>query len=255
MREEVLIPNPKEVERRRQRLEYVSAISSWEWLRETKVVDQVNQLYSKLKLLSCQVGNLSYQDVFYDPRVGINIIFKSLVLEAFPDKTLTFSKKRLQWISSQTIEMEGILRVVQTKIGEYGIFLDYHIFDIPKGDPPFILIGRPIEGVLSSVLDHEKYPYHLEVRDAHLQFHRPGVKKEHVWSMDILEASTLYSKNRLEHEGFTLEGSQIPCSHQKFPELSSSITSDLYETYNLFIFLVHANLERKVVDAFVYHKH
>jgi hypothetical protein len=156
MREEVLIPNPKEVERRRQRLEYVSAISSWEWLRETKVVDQVNQLYSKLKLLSCQVGNLSYQDVFYDPRVGINIIFKSLVLEAFPDKTLTFSKKRLQWISSQTIEMEGILRVVQTKIGEYGIFLDYHIFDIPKGDPPFILIGRPIEGVLSSVLDHEK---------------------------------------------------------------------------------------------------
>jgi hypothetical protein len=48
----------------------------------------------------------------------------------------------------QTIETEEILRVIQTKIEEYGIFLDYHIFDIPKGGPPFILIKRPIEGVL-----------------------------------------------------------------------------------------------------------
>jgi hypothetical protein len=68
--------------------------------------------------------------------------------------------------------------------------------------------------------------------------------------MDILEASTLDSQNRLEHEGFTLEGSQIPRSQQKLPELSSPITNDLYETYNLLIFLVHANFERKVVDAF-----
>jgi hypothetical protein len=165
--------------------------------------------------------------VFYDPRVGINIIPKSLVLEAFPDKPLSFSQKRLQWISGQTIEKEGILRVIQTKIGEYGIFLDYHIFDIPKGDPPFILIKRPIEGVLSSVLDHEKQPYHFEVRDTHLQCHRPEVKREHVWSMDILEASTLESKNKLKHEGFTLEASQIPCSHQKLLELSSPITNDL----------------------------
>jgi hypothetical protein len=59
------------------------------------------------------------------------------------------------------------------------------------------------------------------------------VKREHVWSMDILEAWTLDSQNRLEHEGFTLKGSQIPCSHQKFPELSSPITNDLYRTYNL----------------------
>jgi hypothetical protein len=71
------------------------------------------------------------------------------------------------------------------------------MFDIPKGDPPFILIGRPIEGALRSVLDHEMQPYHLDVRDTHLQCHRPEVKKEHVWSMDILEAATLDSQNRL----------------------------------------------------------
>jgi hypothetical protein len=254
-RELVNLPNPEEVKRRREKLEYISAICRREWLREAEGMDQVIQLYSELKSLSCQVGNLSYQEVFYDPRVDINIIPESLVLEAFLDEPLSFYQKRLQWISGQTIETEGILRVVQTKIGEYRIFLDYHIFDIPKGDPPFILIGRPIEGVLSSVLDHEKQPYHLEVRDTHLQCHRPEVKKEHVWSMDILEALTLDSQNRLEHEGFTLEGSQIPCSHQKFPELSSPITNDLYETYKLLIFLVHDNFERKVVDSFVYHKH
>jgi hypothetical protein len=162
-RELVNLPNLEEVQRRRERLEYVSAISSREWLREIEVIDQVILLYPELKLLLCQVGSLSYQDVFYEPKVGINIIPKSLVLEAFPDKPLSFSQKRLRWILGQTIETEGILRVVQTKIEEYGIFLDYHIFDIPKGDPPFILIGRPIAGVLSSVLDHENHPYHLEV--------------------------------------------------------------------------------------------
>jgi hypothetical protein len=132
-------------------------------LREIEVMDQVIQLYPELKLLSCQVENLSYQDVFYDPRFGIHIFPKSQVLEAFPDEPLSFSQKRVRYILGQTIETEGILRVVQTKIGEYGIFLDYHIFDIPKENLPFFLIRRPIEGVLSSVLHHEKQPYHLEV--------------------------------------------------------------------------------------------
>jgi hypothetical protein len=235
-------------------LEYISA-SSREWLREAEGMDQAIQLYSELKLLSCQVGNLSYQDVNYDPRVRMNIFPKSLLLEAFPDEPLSFSQKRLQWILSQTVETEGILRVIQTKNGEYEIFLDYHIFDIPKGDPPFILIGRPIEGVLSCALDQEKQPYHLEVQDTLLQCHRHEVKQEHVWSMDILEELTLDSEKALEHEGFTLEGLQISCSHQKFLESSNLSTYDLYETYKLLISLVHSNFERKVLHAFVYHKH
>jgi hypothetical protein len=65
--------------------------------------------------------------------------------------------------------------------------------------------------------------------------------------MVILEELTLDSQNRLEHQGFTLEGSQIPFSHEKFPELSSPITNDLYETYNILIFRVHDNVERKIV--------
>jgi hypothetical protein len=48
-------------------------------------------------------GNLFYQDVFYNPRVGINIFPKSLVLEAFTDEPLSFSQKHLQWISGQIV--------------------------------------------------------------------------------------------------------------------------------------------------------
>ena len=139
--------------------------------------------------------------------LGSDIIPKSQVLQAFPYEPLSFFQKRLQWILGQTIETEGILRVIRTKIGEYEIFLDYHIFDIPKGDPPFILIERPIEEVLSSVLDQEgKQPYHLEVRDTLLQCHRHEFKQEHVWSIDILEVLTLDSEKGLDHESFTLEG-------------------------------------------------
>lgn len=54
---------------------------------------------------------------------------------------LSFSQKHLQWISGKTIETEGILRVISTNIGEYEIFLDFHVFDIHKVDPSFILIG------------------------------------------------------------------------------------------------------------------
>jgi hypothetical protein len=38
-REEVNLPNPEKVKRRREKLEYVSAISSREWLREIEVMD------------------------------------------------------------------------------------------------------------------------------------------------------------------------------------------------------------------------
>jgi hypothetical protein len=95
-RELVNLHNPEDVKRQREKLEYISAISSREWLGEAEGMDQAIQLYPELKSLSCQVGNLSYQDVFYDPRVDINIIPKSVVLEAFPDKPLSFSQKRLQ---------------------------------------------------------------------------------------------------------------------------------------------------------------
>jgi hypothetical protein len=118
--EELLKPNPEAVERRRKRLEYVYAISSREWLRETEVMDQVIQLYPELKLLSCQVGNLSYQDVFYDLMVGINIIPKSLVLEDFPDEPLSFSQKHLRWILGQTIKTEGTLELPKQRLESMG---------------------------------------------------------------------------------------------------------------------------------------
>jgi hypothetical protein len=50
----------------------------------------------------------------------MNIISKSLVLEAFLDKLLSFSHKRLQWVSGQPIETEGNLRVIQQRLESMG---------------------------------------------------------------------------------------------------------------------------------------
>jgi hypothetical protein len=61
-RELVNLHNPEDVKRQREKLEYISAISSREWLGEAEGMDQAIQLYPELKSLSCQVGNLSYQD-------------------------------------------------------------------------------------------------------------------------------------------------------------------------------------------------
>jgi hypothetical protein len=46
------LPNQEEVKRQREKLEYISAINSREWLREAESMDQVIQLYPELKSLS-----------------------------------------------------------------------------------------------------------------------------------------------------------------------------------------------------------
>ena len=102
--------------------------------------------------------------MIYDPRVGINIISKSLVIDYFLEESFSFSQKRLKWFTGKILETEGILRVINTKIGEWGIFLDFYIFDIPQDDPPFILIGRPIERFINSVFAQgEDHLYRLDV--------------------------------------------------------------------------------------------
>ena len=80
--------DPKEVEMQRENLAHISIVMSREWLKEAESKDQVVQLYPELGLLQCQVGGIAYQDVIYDPRVKINIIPKSLVLEVFPKEPL-----------------------------------------------------------------------------------------------------------------------------------------------------------------------
>ena len=57
---------------------------------------------------------------------------------------LTFLRKHLKWIDDQIVESKEILHAMSLKIGRNKVFLDFHIFDVPKGEE-FVLIGQPIE--------------------------------------------------------------------------------------------------------------
>lgn len=157
----------QKVKEQKEKLAHISAVTIQDWLKEAESNDEIVQLYPELHLLQCQVR--------------INVTSKSLAIEAFPNESLSFSQKHLNWISSKTIKVEGILRVIRTKIGEHEIFLDFHVFDIPKVYPPFILIGRPIEGVINSVLAQDDARlYHLDVRGTSLECHGQEVIDEYV---------------------------------------------------------------------------
>jgi hypothetical protein len=93
---------------------------------------------------SFAIGDAAPQDVFYDPKVGVNVMSKTMAEHIAPEEPLTFSRKHLKWIDGQIMESKGILHIMSLKMGRNKIFLDFHIFDIPEGEE-FILIGQPIE--------------------------------------------------------------------------------------------------------------
>ena len=77
---------------------------------------------------------------------------KTLANHIALEEPLTFSRKHLKWIDGQIVESQGILRVVSMKMSTNKVFLDFHVFDIPKGEE-FVLIGRPIEPLVNPIGD------------------------------------------------------------------------------------------------------
>ena len=69
----------------------------------------------------------------------MNVMSKILVNHIASEEPLTFSCKHLKWIDDQIVESQGILRVAPVKMSTNKVFLDLHIFDIPKGEE-FVLI-------------------------------------------------------------------------------------------------------------------
>ena len=86
--------------------------------------------------------------MFYDPKVGVNVMSKTLANHIAPEEPLTFSCKHLKWIDGQIVESQGILRVVPMKMSTNKVFLDFHVFDILEGEE-FVLIGRPVEPLVN----------------------------------------------------------------------------------------------------------
>jgi hypothetical protein len=121
---------------------------SKEWTEEVESSDSIIQIYRDFRTLLCTIGDTTPQEVFYNPKVGVNVMTKTLANYVAPEEPLTFSRKHLKWIDGQTMESKGILRVMSVKMGHNKIFLDFHIFDVPEGEK-IITIGQPIEPLVN----------------------------------------------------------------------------------------------------------
>jgi len=105
-----------------------------------------------------------------------------------------------------------------------------------------------------------KIPIPMEDEDGNslVECHKQEIMDEYVWSMDILEGSTLESKKEDhvdKHQSYILEEPQDPRLHEKSLESIFPCATYTYESYAHPMLLFYQILERMVVDAFVYHKY
>jgi len=83
--------------------------------------------------------------IHYNPSIGINFISKALAETLYPDTSLTPSQKLLQSPSGFILKSYGVLRTVPITINNFGICLDFYIYDISEIP---LLISRPIMRLL-----------------------------------------------------------------------------------------------------------
>ena len=98
-------------------------------------------------MLLCTIGDAGPKETFYDSKVGVNVMSKTLA-DHISSEPLSFSRKHQKWIDGQIMESKGILHAMSLKMGCNKVFLDFHIFNIPEGEE-FILIGQPIEPLVN----------------------------------------------------------------------------------------------------------
>ena len=90
-------------------IEGLSVIMSREWTEEAESCSSIIQIYRKMRILFCAIGHAFLQEIFYDPKVGVNVMSRTLANHISPEQPLTFSHKHLKWIDGQIVESQGIL--------------------------------------------------------------------------------------------------------------------------------------------------
>ena len=106
-------------------------IISKEWTEEAKASSSIIQIYCDPRVLLCTIGDAEPQETFYDPKVGVNVMSKTLA-DHISSEPLTSSRKHLTWIDGQIVESQGMHHAMSLKMGRNKVFLDFHIFDIPE---------------------------------------------------------------------------------------------------------------------------
>ena len=106
------------------------------------------------------------------------------------------------------------------------------------------------DGLESVVLDFD--------RDTIMIFHDASLEMEKSWAMELCGAPTLESNEKdstNEHESFTLEMPQKPCSFNNTPESGMLSAPCTHEDYNHLKVLFCKIFRRLVVDVYVYRKY
>ena len=79
-------------------IEGLSMIMSREWTEEAESCGSIIQIYRNPRLLFCAIGDALPQEIFYDLKVGVNVMSRTLADHTSPEQPLTFSHKHLKWI-------------------------------------------------------------------------------------------------------------------------------------------------------------
>ena len=90
---------------------------SREWIEEAESCGSIVQIYYNQRILFCAIGDAIPHEIFYDPKVGVNLMSKALENHISTEQPLTFSCKHLKWIDGQIMESQEILRVVPILMG------------------------------------------------------------------------------------------------------------------------------------------
>ena len=79
-------------------------IMSREWTEEVESCSSIIQIYRNPRILFCAIGDTIPQEIFYDPKVGVNVMSRTLVDHISAKQPLNFSRKHLKWIDGQIVE-------------------------------------------------------------------------------------------------------------------------------------------------------
>ena len=74
-------------------IEGLSAIISKEWTEEAEASGSIIQIYCDPRVLLFTIGDAEPQETFYDPKVGVNVISKTLADHISSEPLTSFHRK------------------------------------------------------------------------------------------------------------------------------------------------------------------
>jgi hypothetical protein len=120
--------------------ELVSVLSD-EWLEESEFSPKIIHLDSPSIVIQCQLNKAPF-DTFYNPIVGVNIMFALFAQDFLKDIPLAPTTKLLKSLLGLIVPSLGILCALPIFVNSTQVLLNFYIFYVVKFD---MLIGQPIE--------------------------------------------------------------------------------------------------------------